>query len=142
MANLLSLIKLRKHSVDEKQKVLAQLYREAEALQSKKDMLIDRLREERMALNEKAPLEMFTYFGRYSQNVQRVIERFTQEIVKIETRIQVAQDDVREAFAGMKRIEIVQAEREKEEKKIQADKESNEMDEIGLDGYRRNQEEN
>ncbi|PZO88741.1 MAG: hypothetical protein DI626_01115 [Micavibrio aeruginosavorus] len=107
MANLSSLIKLRRHNVEEKQKNLAMLYREAEEIENSKNVLIERL------------------------NLEKV---------KLETRINVAQDDVREAFANLKRIEIVQRERDATEKKEQADKESREMDEIGIEGFRRKEE--
>ena len=140
MANLLSLIKLRRHNIDEKQKVLAELYRQIELIEQSKSSLIDRLRNERNVLEEHGTLEMYAYFGRFSQNIQRMIERLNLEKQKLEVRIQIAQDDVREAFANMKRIEIVQQEREKAEKKEQDDKETREMDEIGLDGFRRNEE--
>jgi flagellar export protein FliJ len=142
MANLKSLIKLRRHNVDEKQKVLAQLYREVEEIERGKTMLIERLRVERDALDKSGMLEMYAYFGRFSQNIQRMIERLNAEKTKLEARIVVAQDDVREAFAGMKRIEIVQREREKADKKKQDDKEARELDEIGLDGFRRQDTEN
>lgn len=141
MANLKSLIKLRRHNVDEKQKVLAELYRQIEMIETNKQILIDRLREEREMLDKTGTLEMYAYFGRFSQNIHRSLERMNQEKAKLEIRIQIAQDDVREAFANMKRIEIVQSEREKNEKKEQADKETREMDDIGIEGFRRNQEE-
>ncbi len=140
MANLLSLIKLRKHSVDEKQKTLANLYSLADDIENKKEILIERLREERAILSKDSPLEMLGYFGRFSQNVQRVLEKLNIEKKKIEDRIVVAQDDVRAAFADMKRVEIVQKEREKAEKKKQDAKESREMDDIGIDTFRRNEE--
>ncbi len=140
MANLLSLIKLRKHTVDEKQKVLADLYRQIESIEQSKNTLIERLRNERATIDKFGMLEMYAYFGRFSQNVQRMIERLNAEKEKLEMRIRIAQDDVREAFAGMKRIEIVQKERERAEKKEQADKESREMDDIGIDGFRRQEE--
>ena len=141
MANLLSLIKLRRHNVDEKQKVLAELYRQIEMIEQNKQILIDRLREEREVLDKTGTLEMYAYFGRFSQNIHRSLERMNVEKQKLEVRIQIAQDDVREAFASMKRIEIVQNEREKNEKKEQDDKDTREMDEIGIEGFRRNREE-
>lgn len=141
MANLLSLIKLRRHNVDEKQKVLAELYRQIETIETNKQILMDRLREERETLDQNATLEMYAYFGRFSQNIHRSLERMNQEKQKLEIRIQIAQDDVREAFANMKRIEIVQQERSKVEKKEQEDKETRELDEIGIDGFRRKNEE-
>lgn len=141
MANLKSLIKLRKHTVDEKQKTLANLYSLAEDIENKKTMLMDRLQEERATITMDSPLEMLGYFGRFSQNVQRLLEKLNAEKRKVEERIVVAQDDVRAAFADMKRVEIVQREREKEEKKKTADKESREMDDIGIEGFRRKEDE-
>ena len=141
MANLKSLIKLRRHNVDEKQKVLAELYRQIEMIEQNKQILLDRLREERNVLDKTGTLEMYAYFGRFSQNIHRSLERMNEEKRKLEIRIQIAQDDVREAFASMKRIEIVQNEREKNEKKEESDKETREMDDIGIEGFRRNQEE-
>ncbi len=140
MANLLSLIKLRKHAVDEKQKVLAELYRQIEIIEQSKTTLIERLRRERETLDKSGMLEMYAYFGRFSQNIQRMLERLNAEKNKLEVRIQIAQDDVREAFANVKRIEIVQKERERVEKKEADDKETREMDDIGIDGYRRKEE--
>jgi len=140
MANLKSLIKLRRHNVEEKQKLLAQLYREVEMIEASKNSLIERLRVEREVLDSTGTLEMYAYFGRFSQNIQRMIERLNAEKAKLETRIVVAQDDVREAFAGMKRIEIVQRERDATEKKEAADKESRELDEIGIEAFRRKEE--
>ncbi len=140
MANLLSLIKLRKHTVDEKQKVLAELYRQIETIEQSKNALLERLRVERAALDRSGMLEMYAYFGRFSQNIQRMIERLNAEKAKLEIRIQIAQDDVREAFANVKRIEIVQKERERVEQKNTDDKETREMDDIGIDGFRRKEE--
>lgn len=141
MANLLSLIKLRRHTVDEKQKMLAELYRQIEMIEQNKSILIERLRTEREVLDENGTLEMYAYFGRFSQNIHRSLERMNVEKQKLEVRIQIAQDDVREAFANMKRIEIVQSEREKAEKKEAEDKETREMDDLGIEAFRRKEEE-
>ena len=140
MANLKSLIKLRRHTVDEKQKLLADLYRQVEMIEENKQILIDRLRTEREVLDKNGTLEMYAYFGRFSQNIQRSLEWMNVEKQKLEVRIRIAQDDVREAFANMKRIEIVQSEREKADKKEADDKETREMDDIGIDGFRRKEE--
>jgi len=140
MANLKSLIKLRRFVVEEKQKVLADLYRQIEVIESSKNTLIERLRKEREALGQDSPLEMFAYFGRFSQNVQRMIERLNLEKSKLETRISIAQDDMREAFANMKRIEIVQKNRDKRARQEADDQERKAFDEIALDGFRRNEE--
>ena len=140
MANLKSLIKLRRHTVDEKQKLLADLYRQVEMIEENKQILIDRLRTEREVLDKNGTLEMYAYFGRFSQNIHRSLERMNIEKQKLEVRIQIAQDDVREAFANMKRIEIVQSEREKADKKEADDKETREFDDIGVEVFRRREE--
>lgn len=141
MANLLSLIKLRRYNVDEKQKALAELYRQIEMIEKSKNTLLERLRVEREVLDQAGTLEMYAYFGRFSQNINRMVDRLNLEKQKLETRIAIAQDDVREAFANMKRIEIVQQERDRVERKELADKESREMDEIGIEGFRRREDE-
>jgi len=140
MANLKSLVKLRKFVVEEKQKVLAELYRQVEVIEGSKNTLIERLRREREALGQDSPLEMFAYFGRFSQNIQRMIERLNLEKSKLETRISIAQEDVREAFANMKRIEIVQKTRDRRDRQEADDKEHKEFDEIAIDGFRRKEE--
>jgi hypothetical protein len=65
MANLKSLIKLRRHNVDEKQKFLAQLYREVEMIEGSKQTLIERLRHEREVLDKSGTLDMYAYLGRF-----------------------------------------------------------------------------
>ena len=60
MADLASLIRLRKHTVDQKQKFLAELYRQAEALENKKAGYKDKLQNERALLEEQEMLEAFS----------------------------------------------------------------------------------
>ena len=56
-------------------------------------------------------------------------------------RIEVARDDMRRAFAELKKIEITQERREDEEEKAINKKESAELDEIAIEGFRRKQDE-
>lgn len=141
MADLDSLIRLRRHSVEEKQKTLATLYRQVEQFEIRRKLYEEELSKERQALEKEVTPEMLAYFGRYSDVVKRDVARIDQEIKKLEVRVQIAQDDVREAFANMKRIEIVQKQRQDAENKKEKAKEDSEMDDIGLDGYRRKQDE-
>ena len=48
MADLEALIRFRRHTVDEKQKFLAQLFRDAENLQRQRQAIIDRMEKESM----------------------------------------------------------------------------------------------
>ena len=112
MANLYGLIRLRRYTVEEKQKLLSSLYREAEALIAERQALEDQLEREReIAMSEATP-DASADYGRYAENVRKKIGKFNEGIRKIEVKIDVAQEDVRAAFADMKKVQIVQRTRE------------------------------
>ena len=140
MADLSSLIRLRKHTVEEKQKALAELYRQAEALEARKKFYHDEIKKEREVINQNPIVEMLAYFGLFQKAAERDIHRINAQLIKLETRIRIAQDDIREAFANMKRIEIVQNNRDAQEKAENEAKETREMDEIGIEGFRRKED--
>ncbi|MDB5492552.1 MAG: hypothetical protein JWO78_2401 [Micavibrio sp.] len=137
MANLHGLIRLRRYTVEEKQKLLSSLYREVEALINQRKVLEDQMERERIiAMNEGTP-DASADYGRYAENVRKKIGKFNEGIRKIELKIDVAQEEVRAAFAEMKKVQIVQRTREEEEQKAQDAKESATLDEIAIDGFRR-----
>lgn len=139
MADLDALIRLRRHRVEEKQKVLADLFRQAEVIEAEKKDLLDTLAREREIAETVDHKDASVYFGLYSDGVHKKIEGLDKELLQMETRIQIVQDDIREAFADLKRVEIVNNNRKAEERKKQAAKESNTLDEMGIDAYRRQQ---
>lgn len=137
MANLDPLIRLRRYTVDEKQKFLTALYREAENLISKRQALIDQLDHEReLARGDTAP-DAIINFGLYADNVRKKISKFNENIQKMENRIEGAQEDMRAAFAELKKVEIIKREREDREQKKQDDKEAQALDDIAIEGFRR-----
>ena len=140
MADLEALIRLRRHTVEEKQKVLAEIFRKVEVLENRKNELLERLENERKALEENLTIETRAYYGRFEGVIRGDVERINTELAKLETRVQIAQEEVRSAFADMKRVEIVHKRRQAEEAQAIKDKESLELDEIGLEGFRRNEE--
>ncbi len=140
MADLNALIRLRRFRVEEKQKALAEMYRQIEDVEAQIRNFEETLRRERELLNTNPNVEALAYFGRYADVVRRDIERMGMERKKIEVRIQIAQDDMREAFTDLKRVEIVQRNREEEEKKETQDRETREMNEIGLEVFRRKED--
>jgi predicted nucleic acid-binding Zn-ribbon protein len=140
MAKLDSLIRVRRYAVEEKQKALAELYRQTERFEIRRKQFEVELMKEREALVRETAPEMLAYFGRYSQIVKRDLGRIDAELKKLDVRIGMMQDDIRTAFADLKRIEIVHNRRLATERKAQDDKESAEMDAIGIDGFRRNAE--
>lgn len=140
MADLSSLIRVRKHSVEQKQKVVAELYRQAEELETEKTTILARLEEEREKTQEMG-VEMLSYFGPYSEAVKERVQEIDEQTHTLEARIQIAQEDMRAAFSELKKVEITQERREEEEKSEIDKKESDELDAIAIEGFRRNVEE-
>lgn len=140
MADLDPLIRVRKHAVEQKQKFLAELYRQAEELEGQKKNMLDTLAEERKKVDEMG-VEALGYFGAYSQAVKGRVEDINEAMKKLNNRIEIARDDMARAFEDLKKIEITQERREAEEKKAIKKKEDDAMDEIALEGYRRKVEE-
>ncbi|MFP4313354.1 MAG: flagellar FliJ family protein [Alphaproteobacteria bacterium] len=140
MADLDPLIRVRKHAVEQKQKFLAELYRQAEEMEAQKRSMLDTLAEERKRVDEMG-VEALGYFGNYSQAVKNRVEDIDEAMVKLNHRIDIARDEMARAFEELKKIEITQERRKAEEEKELKKKESDLMDEIALDGYRRKMEE-
>lgn len=140
MADLKPLIRLRRYSVDEKQKIIADLYRQIEAFEQRRQHLLDQLESERKLLDSMNQIEMLAYFGRFSEAVTHDVVRINGQISKLETRLRIAQDDMRNAFADLKRVEIVQRNRAQAEKVEAQAKENKEFDEIGIEGFRRKED--
>ena len=139
MAKLSSLIRVQKHRVDEKQKILARLYAELEALEQKKQDVIDQIAKERKVAEGMSsnPLTQLS-FGNYIKKTKKIVSALENDIEKVNVRVSLAQDDIRAAFEELKKTEIVHQNRIDEEKKAQKKKENTELDEIGIEGHRRN----
>ena len=140
MADLDSLIRLRKHEVEEKQKVLGEILRQIEQLENRKKELLERLDHERTAMEENLSLETREYYGRFEGVIRDDVERIDIEIKNLERNLDKVQEEVRVAFANQKRVEIVHERRQDEEAQEIKIKESKELDEIGIEGFRRREE--
>lgn len=140
MADLTGLIRVRKHALEQKQKFVAELYRQAEELENQKSTLLTTLEEEREKVDEMG-VEMLSYFGPYSEAVKERVIEIDEASETLNARIEIAREDMRAAFAELKKIQITQERREDEEEKALNKKESDELDEIGIETYRRKVEE-
>lgn len=137
MADLEPLIRLRKHAVDEKQRAVAQLYREAENLEKQKKVVEDQMAHEKKLAEEMNRPEAIAFYTRYAEGARKKIAALQMSIKKMEGRIEAAQEDMRVAFAEMKKIQITQSRREKREAKAVQKKEDAQMDDIAIEQYRR-----
>lgn len=141
MARLDPLIKLRKKTVEDKQRVLAELYRQYEVIQTQKDqLLMDLAREQALIEADITALDARSWFGPYADGVKTKVTLCDTHLSRLDTRIIVARDEVRAAFADMKKIEIIDRERDKRDQKLADDKESREMDAIGIELFRRGED--
>jgi flagellar export protein FliJ len=141
MANLNPLIRLRKYRVEEKQKILADLFRQAEKIESRKSFLLKQKDEEQDIAEEKNDYETLTAFALFAERVRGEIEGLNEEMAKLNVRIGIAQDAMREAFGELKKIEIIQKSRDDEEDKAELKREGQVLDEVALVGFTRKGEE-
>ncbi len=136
MADLAPLIRVRKHEIEQKQKTLAEFYRQAEALKDQRDKLETQLAIEAEKTKD-MPKEMLGFFEPYAVSVRAQVEEIDEDRKKLEACIKMAQDDMRDAFAELKKIEIID-ERRAEEALAELDKkDADELDETAIDGFRR-----
>ncbi len=140
MANLNPLIRVRRHTVEQKQKALSDLYRKAEVLNQEKADLLSALESERTHVQEMDG-RMMSYFGPYSEAVNERVQAINTALAHLETHISIAQDEMRRAFSDLKKVEITQERREEEEQKARDKKDSTALDESAIEGYRRKEEE-
>lgn len=140
MADLESLIRVRKHTVEQKQKVLAELYRQFEELEGQKLALLETMEDERRKLDDMG-IEALGYFGHYSKTVLERSEEIDEALGKLQKRIDVARDDMSAAFSELKKIEITDERRKDAEEKEAKRKESALLDDIAIEGYMRSKSE-
>jgi flagellar export protein FliJ len=140
MADLDPLIRLYQKRVDDKQRVLADLYREVEILETLKSDMLAEIDSESKVIEGMEALDTHSYFGAYLQAMRKKIDVVDDGLKQIERRVNLAREDVRRGFAELKKVEITAESRDAEEARKLAKKESDLMDEIGLDAFRRGQE--
>ena len=140
MADLHSLIRLHKHELDEKRRALGVLYTAMAALErSRRDLAIafDR---EKEAMRASSGEVHFTFAG-YAEQVRKKNEEIDKNEEALQKQIEEARDSLMETFGELKKYEMTQEERDRLAEEERNLKEAQAMDEIGLQGYRRKQEE-
>lgn len=141
MADLEALIRYRKHGVDEKQRVLAALYREAEKFEQKIAQLQEEMAREKKLTDESDAPDAVSTYNLYAEGVRKKIKSLEAERAKLQIRVNAAQEAVREAFSEMKKAEITDRNRKNRTKKAAQKKEDQFLDEVAIDSFRRKQDE-
>lgn len=140
MAKLEGLIRVQKHAVDEKQKILARLYKEQEDQETAKQKILNQVQQETKASEamENDPF-LQSSFGNFLESAKQQIHKIDEDLDRINMRIELAQEKIKEAFEELKKTEIIDQSRKDKEKKARLKKENAELDDIGIEGHRRQQ---
>ncbi len=139
MRDYKTLIRLNKFKVDERSKALVALQAESQRLADRDRGLIELVEKERIAAQ--SSLEAGALFGPFSNGITKRRERIAAEQVRLGTLIDKARDDLRAAMGEMKKFEIVESKARAAERREQASKDAQLLDETALSGFRRKEEE-
>lgn len=140
MANLKPLIRFRSFQVDEKRRVLAALYEDAVKLEQQKAVILDTMDREAKAAKNSGSFEVLKSLGIYVKGARARIENIDGQAKRLDLRIELAQEDLREHFAELKKIEILHARRLEDARLENERREEAIMNEIGLTLHRRQED--
>lgn len=130
-----TLIKARKHELDEARRKLAILLDRQDRF---RDQIADMDRRlEAEAQFARQHLDAAAQYPVFAEGARRAQAQWQEEIDKLQPAVDEAQDAVAEAFQDLKRLEITNDLKEEALRKEQAMKTQNELDEIGLNLHRR-----
>lgn len=136
MADLGVLIRLHKHELDEKRRVLGELYGEMALLERERRELERAFVQEKEAVARMDDQIPFT-FADYAETVRRQRQELDEREAAMEKAIERAKESLMETFAELKKYEMTQEERDRLEAEERQFKENAAMDAIGLEGFRR-----
>ena len=139
MADLKPLIRLHKHELDEKRRVLGELYAALAALERQRRELEESFAREKAAVEADGDVH-FT-FAQYADSVRAQKAALEQKEADLAVQIEIAKESLMETFSELKKYEMTQAERERLEEEERRFKEDQQMDAIGIEGFRRRKDE-
>jgi len=138
MKSLRTLIRLRKHTLDEARRELAELQRAVDAIDQARANLDRELAEE--SATARSDVEASYGYGNYLVTVRERHGEFDRQEAELSQRVALAEACVREAFREVKQLEIADARRLERERAEAARQEQNALDEVALSGFRRLEE--
>tara|TARA_R110002110_G_scaffold284987_1_gene499221 strand:- start:25133 stop:25552 length:420 start_codon:yes stop_codon:yes gene_type:complete len=138
MKTLRTLIRLRKHTLDEARRELTVLQRKVDAIDQARARLDQELVEE--SATARADVEASYGYGHYLGTVRERRREFDRQVDELSQQVALAEACVREAFREVKQLEIADAQRIERERAEMARHEQAGLDEVALSGFRRLQE--
>jgi flagellar export protein FliJ len=134
--DLQNLIQIHEWEVDEKRRKLGELLRLLDNLEAQARALEEELvREQDIARN--SPEEAGFHYGDYAETVIDRRERIRQSIEQMEQAILDSREELREAYVELKKYEVAQENRERRATLERNRREQIQLDEVGLQGFRR-----
>lgn len=135
MAGLTSIIRLRKHELDEKRRVVTQLQTLLDNLEREERRTLDALEAEKK--HAEVDEETRAAFPNYNKRVQAKLKELRAEQEKVKIAIDRARAELQDAFKELKTYEITEDNRQKRIEAEEKRKENQTMDDIGIEGHRR-----
>ena len=139
MKGIKTLIKLRQRELDEQRRIMVSLENQKEQLKNASAKLQQELEQE-IALAGQQP-DMAHFFGDFAKRIQNRQQEITNEIATLDQAIAKVADQIAEAFAELKKIEIALENAKKREAESQARKETIALDEIAEQQHRKKSKE-
>ncbi len=136
--DLKNLIQIHEWEVDEKRRKLGELLRLLDNLEAQARALEEELVHEQQAAAE-SPDEAGFQYGGYAETVIERRERINESIAQMEVAIADSREDLREAFVELKKYEVAQENRDRRAALEENRRSQLELDEIGLQTFRRKQ---
>ncbi len=135
MKSRAALIRYRSWIVDERRKVLGDLYSQMTALDVEDDQIVISMSVEQVNANT---VEVGTYaYPQFLNAAMGKREQIANAKEALEEEISVAKEELVEAYQELKKIEVLEERRLAREKVEQNRREQGELDEIATDRYRR-----
>ena len=137
MAKLSGLIRLKKHELDQYRQALSAVESKLTQQQYAKNVVLKQMETEKNLAA--VDIDASRNFGAYLQRTLNLLGDMEREIQNTQQEIYAARRVVQDAFMEVKKIEITEENREQAEKDAFDHKVANELDDIGLTGFMRNQ---
>ena len=142
MADLGGIIRLRRFQLDEKRQALAGWHRFADEVRADRTRLDQTIEAEKQTALATDDPNTALAFGNFVRGALDRRKRLDESLAKIEAQIDVSTEEVRVAYADLKRFEQTQAQRQSRETARRMRIETAQLDEIGLETHRRRAAEN
>jgi flagellar export protein FliJ len=138
MKGIATLIKLRKRALDDLRRKMVSLESQKEQLQQSSAALNKELAYEMQQAKKQA--DMSGFFGGFAKRIQKRQEEIADEIRSLDLKITSLNDQITEAFAELKKFEIVQENAKRRADEEERRKETILMDEVAANQHRRKEE--